>query len=301
MRLITAATGDVRVSVSKALYRAYWVDDQDINSPDILGAIAQDHGLSLADAQTPEIKDALRSNTAHASKIGVFGVPTFEVNGTLWWGQDRMHLVEQALGGSPAYIPQPEKAPGATITFFHDFSSPYSYLAATQIERLCAEREITLHWKPMLLGALFKVVGTANVPIFTFGEARRTYVFRDLHDWAAWWGVPFNFSPNFPMRTVTAGRVAIIDPSTTQDIYRAAWVDGIDLNDDAALAAALSAAGHDGQGLVARTQNPEIKATLRANTEEAAAAGACGAPTIITGEQLFWGQDRLNRVIEALR
>jgi len=300
MRLITAASGAARVSISKALYRAYWVEDQDINDPAILGPIAQAHGLSLTDDLTPAIKDALRANTAHASQSGVFGVPTFEVDGTLWWGQDRMHLVEKALGGSPAYLPPAEPSSGTSLTFFHDFSSPYSYLAATQIERLCAERNVELNWKPMLLGALFKVVGTANVPIFTFGEARRTYVFRDLHDWAKWWGVPFNFSPNFPMRTVTAGRVAIIDPSTTQDIYRAAWVDGVDLNDDAALAEALTKAGHDGPALIARTQEPEIKAILRANTEDAAAAGACGAPTIVVGEQLFWGQDRLNRVIEAL-
>jgi 2-hydroxychromene-2-carboxylate isomerase len=94
--------------------------------------------------------------------------------------------------------------------------------------------------------------------------------------------------------------VAILEPKTTPDIYKAAWVDGIDLNNDEALAEVLIQAGHDGKGLIAATQDPAIKAQLRGNTEAAAAAGACGAPTIMIGSQVFWGQDRLNRVGEAL-
>jgi 2-hydroxychromene-2-carboxylate isomerase len=94
--------------------------------------------------------------------------------------------------------------------------------------------------------------------------------------------------------------VAIVDPSTTEAIYRAAWVDDVDLNDDGALMAALNRAGHDGAALIERTQDPAIKAVLRANTEAATTAGACGAPTIAVGERLFWGQDRLNRVAESL-
>ena len=76
-----------------------------------------------------------------------------------------------------------------------------------------------------------------------------------------------------------------------------AWVDGVDLNDDNALATALTAAGHDGEGLVAATQDPAVKAQLRANTEEAIAIGACGAPTMVVNGQLFWGNDRINRVL----
>ena len=123
---------------------------------------------------------------------------------------------------------------------------------------------------------------------------------QDLHDWAQWWGVDFNFAPHFPMLTVTAGRVAIIKPETTIDIYKAAWVDGVDLNDNGALAVALTQAGHDGEALVAATVDPVVKAVLRENTEAAARLGACGAPTMMVGGALFWGQDRLHRVAEAL-
>jgi 2-hydroxychromene-2-carboxylate isomerase len=300
MRLVTAATGGVRVAMTHALYRAYWVDNQDINDLDVLGAIAAAHGMSLADAEPQSIKDQLRSNTLDASDRGVFGVPTLEVDGKLWWGQDRLHLVEKALGGSPAFLPDIRAIPGQTIDFYHDFSSPYSYLAATQIEGLAKAWGVQLNFKPMLLGGLFKAIGTANIPIFTFGEARRAYTMQDLHDWAQWWGVDFNFAPHFPMRTVTAGRVAIIKPETTIDIYKAAWVDGVDLNDNGALAVALTQAGHDGEALVAATVDPVVKAVLRENTEAAARLGACGAPTMMVGGALFWGQDRLHRVAEAL-
>ena len=301
MRLITAATDENRGALSKALYEAYWVNDQDINDPQVLGPIAQAHGLSLEDANKQPIKDALRANTAAAAERGVFGVPTFEVNETIWWGQDRMHLVETALGGTPSFLPSPETSNAKKITFFHDFSSPYSYLAASQIQSLAHNWGVTLELRPMLLGALFKAIGTANIPLFTFGQARMAYQMRDLVDWAQWWKVPFNFSPHFPMRTVTAGRVAIIDSATTDAIYKAAWVDGVNLNDDDALAEALTNSGFDGHALVAATQDPAIKAQLRENTDAAIAAGACGAPTILVDQQLFWGQDRLNRVAEALR
>jgi len=301
MRLITATQGQARISITKALYQAYWVDNSDINDLDVLRPIAESHGLSLADATRPEVKTRLRENTALAAQRGVFGVPTFEVDGTLWWGQDRMHLVEQALGGDPIYLPSVQATSVGHIKFFHDFSSPYSYLAATQIRHLATSWGVRLEWRPILLGALFRTIGTANIPIFTFGEARRAYTLRDLTDWADWWNVPFHFNPHFPMRTVTAGRVAILEPKTTPDIYKAAWVDGVDLNNDEALVEVLNQAGHDGNSLVSATQDPAIKAQLRGNTEAAASAGACGAPTIMVGNQIFWGQDRLNRVSEALR
>jgi 2-hydroxychromene-2-carboxylate isomerase len=300
MRLIVAASDEQRIPLSQALYRAYWVDNQDINDPEVLDPIASAHGVDPQRAELPEIKEALRERTAEAAEKGIFGVPTFEVDEKLWWGQDRMHLVEKALGGSPLFEPSVQAPSIDTILFFHDFSSPFSYLASTQIQRLAHAHGVEVVYKPTLLGALFGAIGTENIPLFTFGAAKQAYIGRDLHDWADWWGVEFNFSPTFPIRTVTPLRVAIIDPLTTDCIYRAAWVDGLNIGDDAVLQSVLDRADFDGAALIAATQEQNIKNTLRANTEEAAQRGACGVPTIAVNDELFWGQDRLNRAVEAL-
>lgn len=300
MRLLTLAQGTTRIALTKALYAAYWVEGKDLNDEIVLNQLAEQHGLTMNAARSQTTKDQLRAATASAAAKGVFGVPTFEIEGELWWGQDRMHLVERALGGTDHYMPLVTNPTVKRIEFFHDFSSPYSYIGAMQMNRLAAEWGVEIDWKPMLLGALFHTIGTPNIPIFSFGEARRAYLMKDLLDWATWWGIDFNFSPHFPIRSVMACRVAIIDPNTTEPLYAAAWVDGVDLNDADALIRVLNDAGFDGEALVDGTQDPAIKAVLRANTERAAAIGACGAPTVAVGNTVFWGQDRLNRVAESL-
>ena len=301
MRLILAAPEATRPALSHDLFAAYHVQEADINDPQVLGHIAARHGLDLGMIDTPAIKQELRDRTAAAAELGAFGVPTFEVNGQLWWGQDRMHMVAQAIG-SQRPAPQPAAAPsGKVLTFFHDFSSPFSYLASTQIDRIATMAGATVQWRPILLGALFKEVGTANVPLFTMSEAKQRYVGLDLERWAQWWGVPFTFPEAFPIRTVTALRVAIQAPQATAPLYRAVWAGGQDIGDISVLSTVLREAGLDATALIEGTQNPDIKQVLKDNTSAAIAAGACGVPTFTLGDELWWGQDRLDLVEAALR
>ena len=300
MRLIVAADPSQRKALSQALYHAYWVQNRDINDPNILGPIATAHGLDLAVTQQQPIKDELRARTADAAERGVFGVPTFEVDGTLWWGQDRMHLVEEALGGKPVLEPVVTNTSVDKIEFYHDFSSPFSYVGSTQIKRIAKACNVEVEYKPILLGALFSAIGTASIPLFTFGAAKQAYVSRDLVDWANWWGIDFTFSPHFPIRSVTPLRVALISPETTDIMYKAAWADSLNIGDPTVLIDVLKQAGFDGESLVEQTQDPDIKALLRKNTEEAAQYGLCGVPTVRLGSEIFWGQDRFHRVMEAI-
>jgi 2-hydroxychromene-2-carboxylate isomerase len=188
------------------------------------------------------------------------------------------------------------------VRFFHDFSSPFSYLAATQIERIVTAHGARLEWSPILLGGLFRQIGTPDVPLFAMSQAKQAYVGRDLRDWARWWGVDYGFPSHFPMRSILPLRVAIAEPATTLPLYRAAWGHDRRIDDVESISAVLTEAGFDAAALVAATADPSVKATLRANTEAAEVAGACGVPTFQVWSDagvaplLVWGQDRLGLV-----
>lgn len=187
------------------------------------------------------------------------------------------------------------------VECFFDFSSPFAYLGTTQIERVAREAGGEVRWKPFLLGALFKEVGTPLIPLHSFPEAKRRHQVRDLERWADYWGVPFRFNSHFPLRTVTALRLALLadDPRLVHGIMRAAWVDDEDVADEAVLARRLDELSLD-RALLDRTKEPEVKARLRAATDEAIARGVPGAPTFVVDGEIYWGQDRLEFVRLAL-
>lgn len=302
MRLLLAVPdGPARAALAHELLAAYWVRGDDVADPRVLAELAVRHGLPAEAHAQPELRQALRAATAAAAAKGAFGVPSFVVGERLWWGQDRMGLVERALGGEPPPILATTGPAGATrLAFFHDFSSPYSYLAATQIERLAAARGVTVEWVPILLGALFREIGTPDVPLLEMSAAKQAYVRRDLHDWAGWWGVPFAFPRRFPLRSVLPLRVALVEPAATLPIYRAAWAEDRVVDTEEGLRAVLEAAGLPAAALLERAGSPPIKEQLRVDTERARALGVCGVPTAWVERDgrsaLVWGQDRLDRV-----
>lgn len=181
------------------------------------------------------------------------------------------------------------------VVFYYDFSSPFAYLAATQIERIAGAAGATVRWRPILVGALFKQIGTPDVPIDEFPAAKRSYYLRDLMHWASHWGVPFRWPSRFPVRSVTALRLALAAgdqiAAVSQALFRAYWADDRDISEPAVLA---------GFGELARAEDPAIKQALRANTDEALAAGVCGVPSFVVRGHLFWGQDRLDLVSRTL-
>jgi 2-hydroxychromene-2-carboxylate isomerase len=322
-------------AVIHSLYRAYWQRGDRFDSPETVAAALAEAGLdqaaiasALAANDDPAIKNELRRRTDEAVARGVFGAPTMFVHADdlerpeMFWGQDRLHLVEAMLAGwrpgrtplpSPMHAAAPAPmhaaapapvaaAPAArTLHFWYDFSSPFSYLAATQIEAVCARAGARLVWQPILLGALFKEVGTPNVPLLAMPESKRAYVYRDLDHWAAYFGVPFRFASRFPMRTVTALRLALLAGDRVAELshalFRALWVEDRDLDDAATLAEILRRHDFDPDSMLARTQEPEIKQALIHQTTRAGQTGVFGAPTMIVtherGDLLFWGQDRL--------
>jgi 2-hydroxychromene-2-carboxylate isomerase len=184
------------------------------------------------------------------------------------------------------------------LVFYYDFSSPYAYLGATQVERVAREHGVRVRWRPILVGALFQRIGTPNVPLDDFPAAKRAYMVRDLQHWASYWGVPLSWPSRFPMRTVAPLRLALATEATGGDIaalslalFRAYWVEDRDISDPSLLRQ---------YGDPAACESPAIKDALRAATDEAIAAGVCGVPSFVARGHLFWGQDRLELVSRTL-
>ena len=191
------------------------------------------------------------------------------------------------------------------VEFFFDFGSPASYLAWTQLPRLCAEAGAKLVYRPMLLGGLFKATG--NSAPFTV-PAKGRYLFVDLGRFARRYGVPLNHNPHFPINTVLPMRAAIgmqrQEPARLDEflaaMFRATWVDGRATADPAVVSEVLQDAGFDAPAVLALAADPVVKEALKDTTDEAVRRGVFGAPTMFVGDQMFFGQDRLDWVREAL-
>ena len=193
-----------------------------------------------------------------------------------------------------------------TVEFFFDLGSPASYLAHTQLPDLCRETGATLVYRPMLLGGVFQATGNASPAMI---PAKGRYMISDLARFAERYGVPMRFNPHFPINTLTLMRLLVAlqlyqverFDDALQALFRAIWVDGVNMGDPARVAGVLVAAGFDAAALQAQAAEPAVKDTLKATTEEAVKRGVFGAPTCFVGGEMFFGQDRLDFVREALR
>ena len=192
-----------------------------------------------------------------------------------------------------------------TFEYWFDFGSPAAYLAWTQLPQLQADTQASALYKPMLLGGVFQATGNHSPATIA---AKGKYTFIDFARFAKRYGVPLNSNPHFPINTLTLMRGAVglqlgNDPrfmAYCDGIFKAIWVDALNMNDPAVVAAALTKAGFDPQAILALTNEQRTKDALKAATIEAVEKGVFGAPSFFVGNQLFWGQDRLDFVKESL-
>ncbi len=191
------------------------------------------------------------------------------------------------------------------LDYYFDFGSPASYLAFTQLPALIAQTGAKVIFKPILLGGVFQATGNqspATIP------AKGKYTFTDFARFAKRYGVPLATNPHFPINTLLLMRAAM-GLHMTDDarfvpycntIYQAIWVDALNMSDPAVVGQVLTAAGLDAARIVALANAQNTKDALKAATEAAVARGVFGAPTFFVDEQMFWGQDRIDFVREAL-
>ena len=189
----------------------------------------------------------------------------------------------------------------APIEFFFDFSSPYSYIALQSFDALAAKHRRAVHYKPILLGAAFKVSGVSvlvDIPL------KGDYARHDFARSARFAGVPFRLPSTFPISTVNTARALLwlhATGSARADAFmlragRAYFVEDRNINDVAVLGELARELGIDAAALQAGTQDPAIKERLKAQVDEAVARGVFGAPYIVVDGEPFWGNDRLPQI-----
>jgi len=192
-----------------------------------------------------------------------------------------------------------------TVEFYFDLGSPATYLAYTQLPKICEQTDSQLVYVPILLGGVFKATGNASPATV---PAKGRYMFIDLDRYAKRYGVPLKINPHFPINTLVLMRAvtgmqmrhperfaAFVDC-----LFKALWIKGRNLNDPATVGAVLSENGFDPEEILAMSADEDVKSALKDTTEKAVQRGVFGAPSMFVGEQLFFGQDRLDFVSEAL-
>ncbi len=187
----------------------------------------------------------------------------------------------------------------AKVEFFYDYVSTYSYLANSQLGKLDAE----IIYRPMFLGAVMEATG--NRPPGTV-EAKRKYLFADIERWAKQYSIPFAMNPIFPQNTIKALRLALVSQQQGtfdlihQPLFDAMWVQQLDLSDESVLTKIVADAGLSAHDMLQKITMDDIKGELKANTAEAISRGAFGAPTFFVGEEMFFGNDRFEFIVEAI-
>jgi 2-hydroxychromene-2-carboxylate isomerase len=188
------------------------------------------------------------------------------------------------------------------VEFWFEFASTYSYPAAMRVERVAGEQRVPIVWRPFLLGPIFGGQGWRDSP-FNIYPVKGRYMWRDLERICAREGIPFRRPSQFPRSGLAAARVATAAsaepwlPAFVRAVYRANFADDRDIADAAVVGAVLAELGQDASAWLARAQSPEVKDRLRTQTETAQARGIFGAPSIIVGDELFWGNDRLEEAL----
>lgn len=188
--------------------------------------------------------------------------------------------------------------------FYFDVGSPTSYLAHRALPKVAMETGAQIVWRPVLLGGIFQATGN-KTPMDCPAKAK--WMIDDLQRWAHKRNVRFQHNPYFPINTLTLQRGAVAFEGTdlfdkyVESVFSAMWEFPKNLADPAILEATLVEAGFDAGHFRERVVSPEVKEKLKRNTTEAIDAGVFGCPTIVVGGTLFFGQDRLDFVSEALR
>jgi len=188
------------------------------------------------------------------------------------------------------------------IDFWFDFSSPYGYLMAEKIDAVAARHGRKVRWHPVLLGVIFQATGSR--PPADGVSSKGTYMMHDFHRSARFMGIPYNPPSRFPLPTQNAARAyywlhgqdCALARRFAHAVYRAFFVDDLDISSPDTVLDIAAGLGVDRQQLVTALQAPEVKARLKDEVDAALAAGVFGSPHVVIDGEAFFGADRLPQI-----
>jgi len=189
------------------------------------------------------------------------------------------------------------------LEFYFDYGSPNAYIAHMRLPEIVKRCGARLEYKIMLLGGVFQATGNVSPAALKF---KAQYTRRDMMRFVNKYRIPFQFNPHFPVNTLKLMRGAVAAEADgtfaryTDTVFRGMWAEGLNMGEDAVFAEVLSRAGLDAKHVFARIGEDSVKEKLKTYTQAAVARGVYGAPTFFVGDEMFFGQDRLEWVEEAL-
>ncbi|WP_394998815.1 2-hydroxychromene-2-carboxylate isomerase, partial [Acinetobacter sp.] len=192
-----------------------------------------------------------------------------------------------------------------SVEFYFDLGSPYSYLAYYRLLQIAEQQEIQIVYKPILLGGVFKATGNRSpieIPV------KGVYSILDMQRWAEYYQIPMQMNPHFPMNTLTLMRiltgVQLLHLEKFEQVLKllfdAMFGTPQNLNEPTVLAEVLKPSGFSVEDIMSMVQSDVVKQKLITETEQAIQRGIFGAPTFFVGDEMYWGQDRLHFVEQAL-
>ena len=192
-----------------------------------------------------------------------------------------------------------------SVEFYFDLGSPYSYLAYYRLLQMAEQQEIQIVYKPILLGGVFKATGNRSpieIPV------KGVYSILDMQRWAEYYQIPMQMNPHFPMNTLTLMRiltgVQLLHLEKFEQVLKllfdAMFGTPQNLNEPTVLAEVLEPSGFSVDDIMSMVQSEVVKQKLITETEQAIQRGIFGAPTFFMGDEMYWGQDRLHFVEQAL-
>lgn len=190
-----------------------------------------------------------------------------------------------------------------TVDYYFTAASPWAFLGHARVSAIASRHNATVNHKPIdLIKSIFP--NTGGVPVKQRSPARQANRLAELRRWSAFLGIDMNLQPkHFPAKTPRADHVIVAavlqgeDPTAlVQGIMESLWIENRDIDDPATLTDVATRRGYGNLDFLARAESPEVLARIEANTSEALERGVFGAPTYVIGDELLWGQDRIDFV-----